>query len=140
LRDAEDRVFALEFRRSFAEANADEVTRVIPTLADRAIGQRWQDARGRELFMFTFTGDEFGGCGGADPAWAAFVPAKADGVTALDRAGDDVLAVVDLDRDGTVEVLTTSWLGPTRLVEVGGSDALTERASLDGVPFFGCPC
>jgi hypothetical protein len=144
MRDPEVRDFELEFRRSFEEPNADELAKPIPKLAERAVGQRWQDARGRELFTLEFTGIEFGGCGGVDLAWAAFVPSADEGVTALDRVGDDVLAIIDLDRDGNVEVLTTTWLGPTRLVEVGasggGQDALRERASLDGVPFFGCPC
>jgi len=146
MRDPEVRDFALELRRFFTDAEGQPVEgeRAIPTLSDRAVGQRWQDARGRELFTIEFTGDEFGGCGGMSPAWAAFVPSDDAGVTApntaLDRAGDDVLAVVDLERDGKVEVLTSTWLGPLRLVEVGGADALNERASLDEVPFFGCPC
>jgi hypothetical protein len=140
LADPGVRDYARDLRRAFEERrNADE-TAPIPTLMQRSVGQRWQDARGNEVFTLAFTGDEFGGCGGFEPAWSAYVPTDGAGVTAIDRAGDDAIAVVDLDRDGRVEVLTTTWMGPTRLVEIGGADALRQRASLDDVPFFGCPC
>jgi len=49
-------------------------------------------------------------------------------------------AVFDLERDGRIEVLAQPWLGPTRLVQLGGPHALLERESLEAVPFFGCPC
>jgi hypothetical protein len=140
LADPGVRDYARDMRQAFEEVRDADETTPIPTLMQRSVGQRWQDARGHEVFTLTFTGDEFGGCGGFEVAWSAFVPTDGGGVTAIDRAGDDVLAVVDLDRDGRVEVLTTTWMGPTRLVEIGGADALEERASLGDVPFFGCPC
>lgn len=140
LADPTVRDYARDLRRAFEEVRDADETEPVPTLMQRSVSQRWQDAHGHEVHVVTFTGDEFGGCGGMEIAWAAYVPGGNTGVTAIDRAGDDVMAVVDLDRDGRVEVLASTWLGPTRLIEIGGTDALTERASLPEAPFFGCPC
>ncbi len=145
LADPGVRDYAREMRAAFEDmrAHSDDQTSPIPTLLQRSVGQRWHDAHGHEVFTLSFTGDEFGGCGGFELAWSAFVPGDGKGVTAIDRAGDDALAVVDLEHDGRVEIITSTWMGPTRLVEVaeiGGTDALKARASLADVPFFGCPC
>ncbi|HET6584210.1 MAG TPA: hypothetical protein VFG69_12195, partial [Nannocystaceae bacterium] len=127
--------------RDFAiETSNGEAPERPATLAGVTDDQRWLDALGRELFTFQFAGDAIGWCGGFDPAWGIFVPTGDAGTIALDREADEVLAVLDLERDGRIEVLSSTWLGPTRLVEVGGPDALHVRATLDAVPFFGCPC
>lgn len=143
-RDPAMRALASEYSE-YATATSSES----PTLAEGTTGQRWLDPRGRELFTFSIFADSLG-CGSFGAAWAAFVPAAEirrgralgtdSGVTALDRDGDEVIAVFDLERDGRIEALSTTWLGPTRLVEVGGEDARRERAMLDPVPFLGCPC
>jgi hypothetical protein len=111
-------------------------------LVDRLEGRRWIDPlRGGELDVFTTDGEEFGGCGGFDPAWAAIAidgegspvePVWADATT------DAIDAVFDLDADGVPEVMAQTWLGTTRVYSLG--EDLGEVATLGAVPFFGCPC
>jgi hypothetical protein len=140
--NAEVRDMAVDFRQHHEEYMRLDEGEPVPKLADDVHAQRWQDARGHELFTITF-GPERSDCGAFDSAWAAFVPGQAAGsagLTALDRAGDDVHAVFDLERDGKIEAIAWTWLGPTRLLEIGENGALSERASLADVPFFGCPC
>ena len=138
-RDPQVREVARELVEFHADTGGDDGSKP-PTLAQITTDQRWVDALGRELFTFSIAHDAMGSCGSFDPAWAMFVPTGDAGVIALDREGDEMLAVFDLERDGRIEVLSSTWLGPTRLVEVGGADALRVRSTLDGVPFFGCPC
>lgn len=112
-------------------------------LVDRLVGQRWiEPTRGGELDVFTTDGDEFGGCGGFDPAWAA-IAVDADGgpVEAVwaDAHADYVQAVFDLDADGRLEVYAPSWLGPTHVFTLE-PDGPREFAVLADVPYYGCPC
>ena len=144
---------------AFAEhvANFDDEVFTTRRLVDRLQGRRWiEPTRGRELDVFSLDGEEFGGCGGFDPAWAA-IALDVDGSPTepvwVDTQSDDVQAVFDLDGDGNAEVLAHSWLGPTRVFATTGGEqhatsqnasagpnALREIASLGEVPFFGCPC
>lgn len=112
-------------------------------LVDRLIGQRWiEPTRGGELDVFTTDGDEFGGCGGFDPAWAA-IAVDAEGAPGesvwADAQADYVQAVFDLDADGRPEVFAPSWLGPTHVFTLE-PDGLREFAVLTEVPYYGCPC
>lgn len=111
---------------------------------DRLEGRRWiEPTRGGELDVFASDGEEFGGCGGFDPAWAAIGVAD-DGelgdVVWADAQTDYVAAVFDLDADGRPEVLAHSWLGPTRVFALDDTDGVRPFATLDDVPLFGCPC
>lgn len=112
-------------------------------LVDRLVGQRWiEPTRGGELDVFTTDGDEFGGCGGFDPAWAAIsVDAEGGPVESVwaDAQADYVQAVFDLDADGRPEVFAPSWLGPTHVFTLE-PDGLREFAVLADVPYYGCPC
>lgn len=139
-RSAELRPIGKAFAEHVAGMDTDGFT--TRRLVDRLDGRRWMDPlRGGELDVFTTDGEEFGGCGGFDPAWAAI---------AIDREGspvekvwadaktDSIQAVFDLDADGTPEVMAETWLGTTRVYSLG--DELREMATLAEVPFFGCPC
>jgi hypothetical protein len=139
-RDPAMRALARELTEYLTDTGAADETDKRPTLAQNTKDERWLDARGRELFTFTIFGDSAGWCGSFGASWAVFVPTGDDGVIALDHVGDEVIAVLDLERDGRIEVLSRAWLGPTRLVEVGGEDALVERFTLPGIPLIGCPC
>jgi len=111
---------------------------------DRLLGRRWiEPMRGGELDVFTSDGEEFGGCGGFDPAWAAIaVDSEGSPVDPVwaDATTDEVHAVFDIDGDGNAEVLAQTWLGTTRVYSLGEGDAPREIATLAEVPFFGCPC
>jgi hypothetical protein len=112
-------------------------------LVDRLVGQRWiEPTRGGELDVFTTDGDEFGGCGGFDPAWAAIAVDAENAPVELvwaDAQADYVQAVFDLDADGRPEVFAPSWLGPTHVFTLE-PEGLREFAVLADVPYYGCPC
>jgi hypothetical protein len=130
---------------AFAEhvAQFDDEAFTTRRLADRLVGRRWvEPRRGAWLDVFTTDGEEFGGCGGFDPAWAA-IAAGIDGTPAepvwADAATDAIQAVIDLEGDGRLEVIADSWLGPTKLVALD-AEGPRDLATLSAVPFFGCPC
>jgi hypothetical protein len=129
--------------KAFAEhvADIDDEAFTTRRLVDRFTGIRWiEPTRGGELDVFTTDGEEFGGCGGFDPAWGA-VSIDAFGTPThawLHDDTDEVRAIVDLDGDGQPEVLADTWLAPTRLLALG--DELAELSVLPEVPFYGCPC
>ena len=140
-RAPETKALAKAFAEHVADITDDEpfTTR---KLVDRFTGIRWiEPTRGGELDVFTTDGEEFGGCGGFDPAWGA-VSIDAYGTPThawLHEATDEVRAVVDLDADGRPEVIADTWLAPTRLLTLGDDD-VTELSVLPEVPFYGCPC
>jgi hypothetical protein len=98
-----------------------------------------RDAAGVEYVSVTGRIDE--GCGGPEiQIWGLY---RKDGeklAVVQQRALGDVrsiTALVDLDGDGALEVLGTSWLGnETILWRPTGNEEVT-RVS---VPFYGCPC
>lgn len=139
-RSAELRPISAAFAEHVADMNDDGFT--TRRLVDRLVGKRWIDPlRGGELDVFTTDGEEFGGCGGFDPAWAA-IAIDAEGSPVLpvwaDKTTDAIQAVFDLDADGVPEVMAETWLGTTRVYSLG--EEMRELATLDAVPFFGCPC
>lgn len=113
-----------------------------PGLFDRLEGQTWlEPRRATELAVFAAVGEEFGGCGGYDAAWAAIaVDGEGSPVAPVwaDAKTDWIEAVFDLDADGTPEVLAQTRLGTLRVYRLG--EALRELAMLGEVPAYGCPC
>jgi hypothetical protein len=139
-RSAAVRPIAAKFAEHVAGMNDDGFT--TRRFVDRLEGRRWiEPLRGGELDVFTSDGEEFGGCGGFDPAWGAIaVDAEGSPVDPVwaDASTDAIAAVFDVDADGTPEVLAQTWLGTTRVYTLG--QELGELATLGEVPFFGCPC
>lgn len=130
---------------AFAEhvAQFDDEAFTTRRLADRLVGRRWVEPRhGAWLDVFVTDGEEFGGCGGFDPAWAA-IGAGSDGTPAepvwVDAETDMVHGVIDLEGDGRLEVIAESWLGSTKLMALD-HDGPRDLVTLSEVPFFGCPC
>lgn len=130
---------------SFAEhvAGFDDETFTTRRLADRLVGQRWIEPRtGSWLDVFVTDGEEFGGCGGFDPAWAA-IGADVEGTPGapvwVDASTDLVDAVIDIEGDGRLEIIAETWLGPTKLVALDAAGP-RDLATLSSIPFFGCAC
>ena len=123
-------------------AGMDDPAFTTRRLADRLRGVRWiEPTSGAELDVFVTDGEEFGYCGGFDPAWGA-VGFDAEGNPAqswFDTGGDDVIAVLDLDADGRAEVVTLEVFGSNKLVTLD-DDGIEVYADLPQVPFYGCAC
>lgn len=131
--------------RSFNEhvAQFDDDAFTTRRLGDRLVGQRWvEPLRGAWIDVFVTDGEEFGGCGGFDPAWAA-IRADADGTPSepvwVDATTDMIHAVIDVEGDGRLEVIAESWLGPTKLMALD-DEGPRDLATLSEIPFFRCPC
>lgn len=139
-RDPALRTAGKEFARHIA--GMDDPAFTTRRLGDRLRGVRWiEPSSGAELDVFVTDGEEFGYCGGFDPAWGA-VGFDAEGNPAhswFDTHGDDVIAVLDLDGDARPEVVTLEVFGSNKLVTLD-VDGMEVYAELPQVPFYGCPC
>jgi hypothetical protein len=98
-----------------------------------------RDAAGVDHVSVTGRIDE--GCGGPEiQIWGLY---RVDGdelVVLQQRALGEVRsisALLDLDDDGTLEVLGKSWLGNETILWRPTAD---EEVTRDRVPFYGCPC
>ena len=81
-----------------------------------------------------------GDCGGPDiNIWGLY---RVDGdtlVTATEAVSGEVWSIdqaIDIDNDGELEFIGTSWMGNERII----FDATGEEITRNGVTFYGCPC
>lgn len=93
-----------------------------------------------QLVSVIVDGELFGDCGGLPRPWGIAAVGDGGDLVLGDAASDewgDVIAVMDLDRDGNPEILANGWDRQlVRLVD----GRLETVAELESIPFFGCPC
>ncbi len=98
-----------------------------------------RDPRTGTLWIAVHARAEFA-CGGPDANFWTLDRVDGDRLVSVARGTTDNLAsvdgLVDLDGDGTPEILGAGWLEPTHAFYAAD---MTELASFT-VPFFGCPC
>jgi hypothetical protein len=103
----------------------------------------WSDADGKmRLVTHDLHGDSYGGCGGLSPQFGATL--VSDGGATVDHvlAGDGraVETILDIDGDGTPELLVRPRDWESFGLLTVGDDGLHSLAEMDAQPFFGCPC
>jgi hypothetical protein len=114
-------------------------------VSTKMTGERWYDDDGVGMITFVVgDADEFAECGDGylDSVWGA-VDLADGGKAKPGRTG--VLAqrpdaVFDLDGDGRLDVLVTGASWQPDQILLGTDDGFALAATLDPVPFFGCPC
>lgn len=148
LQTSQVRAAALEFDTSMLETGTapDSSLGRPAQLRDRLSSTAWDlGGDGVDMVVLDIDGPEFGGCGGFESAWALAVVqhdgANVQRIVHDDRGHGHVLGLVDVDGDGTAELLTGprgGWEG-RKLLRLA-DDGLQPIAVLEDIPFFGCPC
>ena len=111
-------------------------------LSEQTLATAWHDPDGTtSVVSVAIDGESFYMCGGWDERWAVATirDGKVDHLETGSLATVD--SVLDLERDGTSEIITTG----TRMdfeAELSSvtADGLQVRYTLPSVPFIGCPC
>ncbi len=143
------RLPALEEARAefeqFQRGAVEEPSSVEPVPLGRRMKSTGWTNRAGDLVAIThwIDGPEFGGCGGVAARWG-FAAVSDDGATVdrvLDGGYTKVQTLLDIDGDGTPEVVTSPYDGwQDWQVLTLRPEGWTTVAAMTETPYFGCPC
>jgi len=128
------------YRRE-SEDHLDEPRAWSDLVADTIIARRWDEVGGPRRIVTVEVGPAQEPCSGAfGERVAVFFEERAGTFERLPQEGWlDVEAVMDVDRDGTLEVITQGDAEIRRQSRAAGPAAATFVDALT-IPFHGCPC